>query len=48
MQEKHDAVVTDMENLLVKMEEQQEREKAGFQIRHTEQRYTFWLFLEQF
>ncbi len=29
-----------MEKLIVKMEEQQEWEKAAFQIRHTEQRYT--------
>ena len=40
LQEKHDAVVTDMEALLVKMEEQQEWEKEAFQIRHTEQRCT--------
>ena len=40
LQEKHDAVVTDMEAILVKMEKQQEWEKEAFQIRHTEQRYT--------
>ncbi len=44
LQEKHDAVVTDMENLLVKMQEQQEWETEAFQIRHTEQRYTCRIF----
>ena len=48
LQEKHDALVTDMEKLLVKMEEQQEWEKAAFQIRHTEQRYTCFLFPAHF
>ncbi len=44
LQEKHDEVVADMEALLVKMEEQREWEEEGFQIRHTEQRYTCRLF----
>ena len=40
LQEKLDGVVTDMEALLVKMEDLREWEKEAFQIRHTDQRYT--------
>ncbi len=48
LQEKHDALVTDMEKLLVKMEEQQAWGKAAFQIRLTEQMYTCCLFPAHF